>query len=63
MREFMAAAALAVIAVFVIMWAIRLFNNAATSITVNEVEPGIHCALATSTDGVAIDCWEVDEDG
>lgn len=53
----------AIVAVlWIAMVAIRWFNNTATSITVNEVEPGVHCALATSTDGVAIDCWEVDDD-
>lgn len=54
----MVAAALAFI--FIVMFAVRWFNNTATKITVHEVEPGIHCALATSSDGVALDCWRIE---
>jgi hypothetical protein len=49
---------LAVASAFRLMWVQRSINNAATTITVNEVKPGIYCALATSADGVAIDCWQ-----
>jgi len=38
---------------------IRWVTNVSTPVVVTEVEPGVHCALATTSDGVAIDCWQV----
>ena len=52
---------LAVLAViFIVMFGVRWFNNAATKIVVHDVEENVQCALATSSDGVAIDCWRTD---
>jgi len=45
---------------FILMFSIRWFNNAATKIVVHDVEENVQCALATSNDGVAIDCWRTD---
>lgn len=42
------------------IWGIRSLNSAATSVTVHTPEPGIHCAVAVTDDGVAIDCWPVE---
>ncbi len=41
---------------------LRWFNKEMVQVVVHEVEPGIRCALATTTEGVAIDCWESDHD-
>jgi cytochrome b subunit of formate dehydrogenase len=37
---------------------LRWFNKEMVQVVVHDVEPGIHCALATTTEGVAIACWE-----
>ena len=51
---------LAIVVIFIGMFAVRWFNNAATKIVVHDVEDNVQCALATSSDGVAIDCWRTD---
>ena len=48
------------VVVFVIMFAQLWFNNAATKIVIHDIEDDVQCALATSSDGVAIDCWRTD---
>lgn len=47
-------------AIFILMWVTRFFSNSVTTVTVEEVEPGIHCAKMVTADGAAIDCWKVD---
>jgi hypothetical protein len=41
-----------------VLWVKRTVNNMTTPIDVTEVEPGIHCATAVTSDGVAMDCYE-----
>lgn len=48
-----------VVFVALVVGAVRRVNNVATQVTVREVEPGIRCAIATTMDGVSIDCWEM----
>jgi len=54
---FVVAIIVAVIA-FGVTIGFRSFTNTTTPIMVSEVRPGVYCALATTTDGVAIDCWQ-----
>jgi hypothetical protein len=37
----------------------RFLNNAATPITVYEVEDGIKCAAMVTSDGAALSCWKI----
>lgn len=39
----------------------KLLNMASTPITVHEVEPGVRCAVMVAGEGVAIDCWYVNQ--
>lgn len=51
---------LAVIVTVGSVWLLRKVNSATLSVTVHEPEPGIHCAVVNTTDGVSIDCWKVE---
>jgi hypothetical protein len=42
------------------MWVRRAFYNVVTTVTVDEVYPGILCAKMVTRDGAAIDCWRDD---
>lgn len=37
----------------------RYLSSVTTRIDVVIPEPGVHCALASTSDGAAIDCWKV----
>jgi len=50
--------ALILLLIFGIALGLRWFNKEMVQVVIHKVEPGIHCALATTTEGVAIDCWE-----
>ncbi|MDP1931927.1 MAG: hypothetical protein Q8L60_10765 [Gammaproteobacteria bacterium] len=54
-------AALAVIAVLMIvaaiMFSMRYFSSFVTTITVEQVAPGVSCAKMVTADGAAISCW------
>lgn len=41
-----------------VMFGMRWFNAAAVVVSIHNPQPGITCAVATSADGVGIDCWE-----
>lgn len=45
-----------------VVWFERSLRSVATSITVHKVEPGIHCALANTHDGVAMSCYPAKDD-
>lgn len=47
-----------VAALFALNAGVRYFSAITTSITVHQVEPGIRCALASTSNGTAIDCWQ-----
>ncbi len=40
------------------IYGLRTFTNKTTPIYVQEVKPGVWCATATTSDGVAISCWK-----
>jgi hypothetical protein len=42
-----------------IMFGVRQFSLAITTVDVIEVEPGVRCARMVTADGAAISCWEV----
>jgi hypothetical protein len=45
--------------IWAIMWSLRFFSNSVTTVTVEEVGPGIRCAKMVTADGAAISCWQV----
>lgn len=36
----------------------KSYHNATTPISVTQVKPGVSCALATTAQGVAMQCWK-----
>lgn len=54
-----AAATVAVLVViFGVMYAVRMFSNATTPITLHVPKPGVTCAAMVTGDGTAISCWK-----
>lgn len=51
----------AIVLVFGILYAARLFSNTATPITVHAVDDGVMCATMVTSDGAAISCWKIDK--
>jgi hypothetical protein len=49
----------AVVFVGGLTYVLKGFNNATTPVYVTSPKPGIECAVATTADGVAIDCWKL----
>jgi hypothetical protein len=47
-----------VVATFAVMYAVRLFSNATTPITLHQPAPGVTCAAMVTTDGAALSCWK-----
>ena len=43
----------------IVTYSVRLLNNAATPITVTEVEKGVKCASMVTKDGAALSCWKI----
>lgn len=50
-----------ILTIWLVLWMVRAFSNSVTTVTVEEVEPGVHCAKVVTADGAAIDCWKVEE--
>jgi hypothetical protein len=51
-----------VFAIFIVggvMFAVRQFSLAITTVDVIEVDPGVRCARMVTADGAAISCWQV----
>lgn len=44
--------------VFGLMYAVRMFSNATTPITLHTPKPGVTCAAMVTGDGTAISCWK-----
>jgi hypothetical protein len=44
--------------VFGVMYAMRLFSNATTPLTLSTPKPGVTCAAMVTGDGVALSCWK-----
>lgn len=51
--------AIIVLATAITFLGMRWWNATTVTVTLKDVEPGRRCAVATSNDGVAIDCWQV----
>lgn len=47
-----------IIAVAGIVFGVRSFTNITTPIAIYTPKPGITCAMATASDGVALSCWK-----
>jgi len=50
----------AVFVIFVVIFSVRWYNNAATVITETKYDNGVVCYMATSSDGVALSCLKVE---
>lgn len=48
-----------IIVIGALTYGARLINNAATPITVTEVEKGVKCASMVTADGAALSCWKM----
>jgi hypothetical protein len=44
-----------------VMFSMRQFSLAVTSVDVIDVEPGVRCARMVTADGAAISCWKVEQ--
>ena len=47
-----------VIIAALVLFGARWFNAATVTVSIHKPQPGITCAVVTSTDGAGIDCWE-----
>ena len=43
------------------VFSVRYFTNAITPVNLVEPTPGVQCATMVGGDGVAIDCWKLNE--
>ena len=59
LKTYLAAVVLVILFVAAIMFAVRQFSLAITTVDVIEVEPGVRCARMVTADGAAISCWAV----
>jgi hypothetical protein len=57
--QFAAAIIGIVIALCLVVVLARQFSAITTSVKVITPEEGVHCALASTSDGAALDCWKV----
>lgn len=44
-----------------LLFSVRYFTNAITPVNLVEPTPGVQCATMVGGDGVAIDCWQLNE--
>ena len=58
-RVYLAAIVFAILVAVGLMFGVRQFSLAITTVDVIEVEPGVRCARMVTADGAAISCWEV----
>jgi hypothetical protein len=56
--EYTAAFVIVMAMIWVVMWTLRAFSNSVTTVTVEEVAPGVSCAKMVTADGAAISCWK-----
>lgn len=49
-----------VFVVGIVMFGVRQFSLAITTVDVIEVEPGVRCARMVTADGAAISCWRTE---
>lgn len=58
MKYYIIYALTTILIVSVALFGIRYLTNVSTPITVHQVKPGVNCAVATTSDGIAISCWK-----
>jgi hypothetical protein len=58
-KLYLGAIVLVILVAVGLMFAVRQFSLAITTVDVIEVEPGVRCARMVTADGAAISCWEV----
>jgi hypothetical protein len=58
-KVYLAAFVFVILVAVGLMFAVRQFSLAITTVDVIEVEPGVRCARMVTADGAAISCWEV----
>ena len=61
MKDFKMYLALFVIVIafsIMLMFFVRQFSMAITTVDIIEVEPGVRCARMVTADGAAINCWQ-----
>lgn len=61
-KVYLGAVVLVFLVVMAIMFGVRQFSLAITTVDVIEVEPGVRCARMVTADGAAISCWEVGDE-
>ena len=49
-----------IMVVVMVIYGIRIITNTSTPITITHPSDGIVCAMATTSDGVALSCWKGD---
>lgn len=54
--QYVAISIAALLVIFCIMYAVRLFNSASVQVKTVRPEPGIVCVIASTTDGAAVSC-------
>lgn len=59
LKVYLAAIVFVILVSVALMFAVRQFSLAITTVDVIEVEPGVRCARMVTADGAAISCWEV----
>jgi small basic protein len=59
LKVYLAGFVFVIIVAVILMFAVRQFSLAITTVDVIEVEPGVRCARMVTADGAAISCWEV----
>jgi small basic protein len=58
LKVYLAGFVFVIIVAVILMFAVRQFSLAITTVDVIEVEPGVRCARMVTADGAAISCWE-----
>lgn len=59
LKVYLAAFVFVILVAVGLMFGVRQFSLAITTVDVIEVEPGVRCARMVTADGAAISCWEV----
>lgn len=54
-----AALAAVVLIIVAVIFAAKWFNSVTVGTQVVSPQDGVSCLIATSTDGIAVDCWRV----
>ena len=50
---------IAILAVFILMYAVRMFNSASIQTKVIQPNDYIECVVVSGNDSNSVDCWEI----